>query len=136
MWYLQHRKRPVRGHHRNDMDNLAATEYWYTMYRFTMIPRRLTEFQFRCTQYETDPNMALSYTPKAVIKSNDGKGIKLINGTRFTTVQFKDGINVRTNFLNLNDEKLKELLEREFGILLNRPIPFNEIMCDLKNEYK
>ena len=118
------------------MDNLAATEHWYTMYRFTTISRQLTEFQFRCTQYETDPNMALSYTPKAVIKSNDGKGIKLINGTRFTTVDFKDGVNIRTNVLNLKDEELKELLEREFGILLNRPIPFYKIMCDLKNEYK
>ena len=118
------------------MDNLAATEYWYTMYRFNTISRQLTEFQFRCTQYETDPNMALSYIPKAVIKSNDGKGIKLINGTRFTTVEFKDGVNIRTNLLNLNDEELNELLEREFGILLNRLIPFNKIMFDLKNEYK
>ena len=118
------------------MDNLAATEYWYTMYRFTMIPRRLTEFQFRCTQYETDPNMALSYIPKAVIKSNDGKGIRLINGTRFTTVEFKDGVNIRTNLLNLKDEELKELLQREFGIQLNRLIPFNKIVYDLKNGYK
>ena len=116
------------------MDSLAATEYWYTMYRFTTISRRLTEFQSRCTQYETDPNMALSYIPKAVMKSNDGEGIKLINGTRFTTVEFKDGVNIRTNFLKLMDIELKEFLEKEFGIFLTELIPFNKIMSDLKGK--
>ena len=71
--------------------------------------------------------MALSFIPKAVMKQNNGKAIKFINGTRFTTIKFAEGINYRTNLVNLEDQKLNELLVKEFGIVLKFPISFNEI---------
>ena len=89
---------------------------WYTMYKFTTIPRKLEQFQSRCTQYESDPNMALSFIPKAVMKYDNGKAIKFINGTRFTTIRFERGINYRTNLLDLDDKKLNDILIKEFGI--------------------
>ena len=110
------------------MDSQLEIDFWYTMYKFTTIPRKLEQFQSRCTQYESDPNMALSFIPKAVMKQNNGKSIKFINGTRFTTIRFEQGTNYRTNLVNLDDEKLNEILAKEFGIVLKFPIPFNEIM--------
>ena len=101
---------------------------WYTMYKFTTIPRKLEQFQPRCTQYETDPNMALSFIPKAVMKGDSGNTIKFINGTRFTTIKFEQDTNNRTNLLDLDDKKLNAILEKEFGIALNCHIPFNSIM--------
>ena len=66
------------------------------------------------------------------IRSEEGKVVKYIAGTRFTTVTFTGGMDVRTNKCGLSDEELQKLLADVFGIVLNKPLKFNSIVSQFK----
>lgn len=102
------------------------------MHKFTKQSRELLQFQPRCTQYETDPKMPLSFLPIIIIKAEEGKVAKKIIGTRFTTVIFEGSVDVTTNKLDLSDEELHKILADVFGIVLNKPIEFNSIVSQIK----
>ena len=104
------------------------------MYKFTTESRELWEFQPRCTQYESDPKSALSFLPMISLRVEGGRALVAINGTRFTTIRFEANVDVRTNQLNLSDEVLNKILADTFGIVFKRPIEFNSIMCEVKNQ--
>ena len=124
-WFLQHRLKTVQGHHNERLNKTIDVESWYTMYKFTKQSRELWQFQPRCTQYETDPITRLSFLPIIIIKAEEGKVVKMLIGTRFSTVTFEGSVDVITNNLNLSDEELNKSLADVFGIHLNKPIEFN-----------
>ena len=136
-WILQHKLKTTY-----DKQNMGGNEkdeigdVWYTMYKFKDDSKMLIEFQPCCSQYETDPNIALSFIPDCIIKDKDGKEGKTLSGTKFTTLTFHDTFDVKEKSSNLTDEELNLILSKEFGIVLESVIPFNSIMGKIRNSSK
>ena len=132
-WILQHKLKDVydnRNIERKDYDK--SEEVWYTMYKFKDESKELNEFQPCCDQYQVDPITSLSYLPVCIMKDRDGKRGKMICGTKFTTITFEEGFDVKEKGSDLPDEELNELLVREFGIVLKEPIAFTAIMNKIR----
>ena len=113
-------------------DEGKSEDVWYTMYKFKDESKKLNEFQPCCDLYQVDPNTSLSYLPVCILKDRDGKRGKMICGTKFTTITFEEGFDVKEKGSDLPDEELNELLVREFGIVLQEPLLFTSIMNKIR----
>ena len=113
-----------------DIAKNPDTEAWYNMHKFNPAPRQMEEFQPCCTQFETDPNISLSFIPLCIIRCEDGRIVKKITGTKFTTITFGENNDpdLETCITDMDDEQLNSILIKIFGITLKSPISFHSIM--------
>ena len=108
------------------IENLPGV--WYTMHKFqTTLIRRLEEFQPCCSKYEME-NPRLSRVPVCIIKCEEGRVVKVISGTTFTTISSKENVDIKTIRLNMDDIGLNKILFSDFEIFLKKPLKFNFIM--------
>ena len=131
-WFLQHRLKLSTA---PDIGKTIDEVNWYTMHRFNSISRLLEEFQPCCTQYESDPNMALSFIPVCIIKSENGRVVKKVSGTKFTSIRFGENSDpdVETSIPGMGDEQLNSILVESFGLRLKNPICFNSTIEKVNN---
>ncbi|NML22854.1 arylamine N-acetyltransferase [Pseudoflavitalea sp. G-6-1-2] len=80
------------------------------LYVFTIIPRRLKEFEGMCKYHQTSPGS--SFTRKRMISLPTLNGRKTLSGNRFKITHGKGEIEVDME----TEEDVKGLLKREFGV--------------------
>merc|ERR1712223_400284 len=66
--------------------------------------------------------------PMAIVKKDNGRKVGILAGTRFTMIEFRDGVSVRENKEELTNEELNKILSEVFGIKLEKPLAINEII--------
>ena len=92
----------------------------------------MSEFQPRCDQYQTDPEVILSVMPICIMKSEGGDVVKALTGRRFTTITFTENVDVRTNELELTNQEFDEKLRDVFGITLEKALDIESVVNNLK----
>ena len=131
-WYLLHKMRDVVGHHREELNRVMTEETWQVVHRFDTQARELGEFQERCDQYQTDPEVMLSVMPICIRKMEEGQVVNAMNGQRMTTVRYQENMDVRTNETELSKDELDKKLKDVFGINLENTLDISEIVKNLK----
>merc|ERR1711970_1076751 len=116
------------------MNRVMDQETWQVSYKFDTEPKELEEFQERCDQYQTDPEVMLAVVPVCVIKEEGGQVVNTITGRRFTSIRFEGNVDVRRNETDLTDEDIDNKLKTVFGLKLEKPLKIEEIMETLKNK--
>ena len=124
------------GHHRENLNRVVTEETWQVVHRFDTKARELGEFQDRCDQYQTDPQVMLSVVPICIRKAQEGHEVNAMTGRRWTTVIFKDNTDVRTNQTNLSNDEYNNKLKDVFGISLEKALDIVEIVKDLKTGHE
>ena len=109
-------------------------ETWQVVHRFDTEAREVGDFQERCDQYQTDPDLMLSVIPICIMKEQEGQMVNTLTGRRFTSVRFQENIDIRTNETELTDEQIGKKIEEVFGIKLEEPLKIGQIMENLKQE--
>ena len=133
-WYLLHRVRDIMGHHREELNRVVNEETWQVVHRFDTQARELSEFQERCDQYQTDPEVMLAVMPICIRKAEEGQVVNAMTGRRLTMVRFKENIDVRSNEIDLTDAEIDKKLKDVFGIHLQNTLNIVEIVENLNNE--
>ena len=131
-WHLMHKMRDIVGHHREECNRVVNQDTWQVIHRFETEARELGEFQERCDQYQTDPEVMLSVVPLCLIREEEGHVLNIMTGRRFTRISFKESTDVRTNEIELTDEEIDKKFRDVYGIKLEIPLKIEEIMKKLK----
>ena len=117
-WYLLHKMMDIVGDHREELNRVMTQETWRVVHRFDTHARQLGDFQERCDQYQTDPEVMLSVMPICLKKMEEGQAGNVMTGQMMTTVRFKENIEMRTNETELSNDELDKKLKDVFGINL------------------
>merc|ERR1711874_658785 len=118
-----------------EQNRVMSEETWEVLNRFDTQARELGEFQERCDQYQTDPNVTmLCVMPVCIKKAQEGQVVNTLTGQRLTTITFKDNIDVRTNETDLSNTEYDNKLKEVFGINLENPLDIVKIVKDLKKK--
>ena len=135
-WHLQQRVRSVENQNEEYVKEVRKPiTAWFTMHKFQTVARKLEDFQPCCTKYE-QKNPRLSRIPTCIIKSKEGKLVKVLSGTTYKTITFEENVDVEKIKRNMSDVELNKDLIKEFEIFLNNPPKFNLIMQELEKSNK
>ncbi|XP_034036157.1 arylamine N-acetyltransferase 1-like [Thalassophryne amazonica] len=101
---------------------ISSGEDWAQMYKFTLEPRRLQDFEEMSRYHQSSPCSIFFCKSLSIIQTPSGR-LSYI-GRNLTTITFptEDNESVVKTTRELKDEEIPAVLEEKFGIVLKSPL--------------